>query len=181
MCLPDFKEFKQIDKSSPLIGYKTWRNKKNSLILTSEYQDYSWNKLEGPHEVLEINSGIYAYNNYNYNYNNYSYNYSNYNYNYSYNNSHSNYSNYNYSYGNNYYISGIISQWGKVAIHSEGQRSEYAKVKTLFTIRKSDASGTKEFLDWIDIFNKHIEDIAKEYECNTIPYQDFIDSQNVNR
>ena len=71
-------------------------------------------------------------------------------------------------------MTGIILQWGKVAIHSEGQRSEYAKIDTLFTIQESDAIGPKEFLNWIKIFNKRVEDIANKYNAKVITWQDFI-------
>lgn len=170
MCLPDFKEFKQIDESSPIIGYRAWRNeiKNSSLILKSEYQEYSWSKFEGPHEVKDKDSGIYAYNNYknNYNYYNYYYNnyYNNYNYNYFYN---------YYYYKNNYNLLGVINQYGKVAIHKEGQRSEYATVKTLFTIRESDMNGPEKFTNWIMEFNLHIIKISKKYNCDTTHWQDF--------
>src|SRR5688572_7186781 len=128
MCLTDFKEFKTIRKSNPLIGYRTWRLTREGVLL-SEYKDYKWKKtIEGPHKVTEKNSGIYAY---------------------------------YYNYNNNYnYISGIIQQYGKIAIHSIGQRSSYAKIQTFFTIRKSDAIDPKEFLDWIDKFNSNIEKLA---------------------
>lgn len=55
MCLPNFIEFRQIEESNPLIGYRTWKNliKNDNLILKSEYQEYEWNKLEGPHEILK--------------------------------------------------------------------------------------------------------------------------------
>ena len=160
MCLPDFIGYKQIEEFNSLIGYRFWRNKltDNSLILMSEHRDYNWNKLEGPHEVKEKDSGIYAYNN---NYNNYNYN----------NNYYNNYNNNNY---NN--ILGIILQYGKVAIHSSGQRSEYAKIKTLFSIRESDAQGSQKFLNWIKIFNKKIEVISKIYECDVISWQDYNES-----
>lgn len=143
MCLPDFTEFKQIEEDSPLIGYRSWKLLFKSGILKSENQNYEWNKkTEGPHEVLDINSGIYAYNNY-----------------------------------NNYNIFGVIKQYGKVAIHKIGQRSEYAVINTLFTIRKEDARGPQEFLNWIDTFNKNIIELAKRFECKTMHYQDFIESQ----
>jgi len=177
MCLPDFIEFKQIDESNSLIGYRNWRNLvENSLILKSENQNYEWNKLEGPHEVKPENSGIYSYNNYN-NYYNYYYNYNNYYYdhNYNYNNyydhnhDHNNY----YNYNNNIYLNGIINQWGKVAIHKLGYRSEYAKINTLFSIRELDMKGPKEFQNWIKIFNERINQIAEKYECKIISWQDF--------
>ena len=160
MCLPYFERFDNISEDDPLIGYRNWRLPiSNPITLISENQKYDWIKvIEGPHEVKDSNSGIYAYNNY---YNN-DYNY--YNYNYSYN--------YNYYY-NCYNIAGIIKQWGKVAIHKIGQRSEYAKIDTLFTIRESDAKGPKKFLDWIKNFNPVIEKLAKKYECKTISRQDF--------
>jgi|SRR5260221_744447 len=165
MCLPNFKEFKQIDEKDAIIGHRIWRNSinENELVLRSEYLDHYWKSIEGPHEVREINSGIYAYN-YNYNYNNY-YNYYNnyYNYNYNYNN----YYNYNYY--------GIVKQYGKVAIHLTGQRSEYAKIDTLFNIKLSDAKGPKEFLDWIELFNDKTDRIAEKYGCKVISYQDFIE------
>ena len=71
MCLPNLIEYKQIDESNPIIGYRIWRNTINpsSNILISEYMDYKWHKIEGPHEIKESNSGIYAYSN-NYYYNN---------------------------------------------------------------------------------------------------------------
>jgi hypothetical protein len=184
MCLPNLIEYKQIDKSNPIIGYRKWKNIINpeSLILKSEYIDYEWSKLEGPHEVREINSGIYAYNNnYNYYYNNYYNNYNNYNYynnynnyNYYYNNYYNNYNNY---YNNYYYnLQGIINQWGKVAIHKIGQRSEYANIKTLFAIRESDTKGPETFLTWVRKFNILINNIAEQYDCNVIYWQDFNES-----
>jgi hypothetical protein len=171
MCLPDFKEFKQIPENSPLIGYRTWKTsvRDDSYLLKSEFQDYHWNKLEGPHEVLKVNSGIYAYNNYYNYYNNYN-NYNN-NYYYYYNNNNNYYYYYN---NNNNYLAGIIHQWGKTAIHSMGQRSEYAKIDTLFSIRKLDAKGPKEFLDWTKIFNEKINKIAEFYGAKVITWQDFI-------
>jgi len=166
MCLPNFIETKDIPISEPLIGYRTWRNqiKGNPLILISENQNYIWSKLEGPHEVKEIDSGIYAYNNNYYNYNNYNNYYNYYNYN-----------NYYYNY-NNYYISGIILQYGRTAIHRDGQRSEYARMKTLFLIKESDTEGSEESIIWIKEFNKRINDLALVYECDTITWQDFKES-----
>ena len=156
MCLPNFERFEQISKDSPLIGYRSWRNKKESLDLKSENQEYIWVPVvTGPHEVLEFNSGIYAY----YNYNNNYYNYNNY------------YNNYN----NN--IGGIILQYGKVAIHREGQRSEFAKIDKLLLIREEDAQGSKEFLNWIKKFNIHVKQIAERYEAFTISWQDFKESK----
>jgi hypothetical protein len=173
MCLPDFKEFKQIEKNNPLVGYQVWKNKiKDSNILVSPLQDYEWkNQIEGPYEVLDSNSGIDAYNNNN-NYNYYYYNNNNYNNNY-YNYYYYHYHYYNYNY---YYIAGIIHQYGKTAIHLIGQRSEYVKIDTLFSIRKLDAEGPKEFLDWIDIFNKRVDDIANRYQAKVISWQDFNES-----
>ena len=166
MCLPNFIEFDNVIESEVLIGYRDWRNLiKDSLILESENQTYKWSKIEGPHEVKQENSGIYSYN-YNNNYNNNHYNNNNYNYNYYYKN-----------YNNYYNLSGIIKQWGKVAIHKTGYRSEYAKIDTLFSIRELDAQGIKEFLDWIKIFNARIEQIAEKYECKVVAYQDFIESE----
>jgi len=72
-------------------------------------------------------------------------------------------------------LSGIIRQWGKVAIHSEGYRSEYAKVNTLFLIRESNAKGSVKFLDWIKLFNDRISKIAEKYEAKVISWQDFIE------
>ena len=157
MCLPAFHEFKQIDKNNLLIGYRSWRNLilQESLILKSEYQDYEWKTEEGPHLVLNQNSGIYSYNYYNNN--NY---YDNYHYHY-----------YYQSYY--YYISGIISHWGNTAIHETGYRSEYAKINSLFTIRELDAVGPKDFINWIKLYNEKINKIAEKYECNTIYWQDY--------
>jgi hypothetical protein len=194
MCLPNFEKFINVDQSKGLTGYRTWRLRiKEPAILLSEFQEYKWDKIiEGPHKVKDINSGIYAYNNdhnnyyhNNYYYNNYYYNnyYSNYyKYNYNYNNDHYNYyNNYNNNYNNNYYnnynnINGIISQYGRVAIHKTGQRSEYAKISKLFTIRRLDAQGPKEFLSWIDKFNRIIANLASKYQCETCTWQDFNDS-----
>jgi hypothetical protein len=181
MCLSNFIEFDNVIESEALIGYRDWRNLiKDSLILESENQKYKWSKIEGPHEVKQENSGIYSYNYNSYNYN--SYNYNSHNYYYYYNNYYNNnYNSYNYNYENynyNYYnLSGIIKQWGKVAIHKTGYRSEYAKIDTLFSIRELDAQGIKEFLDWIKIFNARIEQIAEKYECKVMAYQDFIESE----
>ena len=125
---------------------------KNNLNLKSTDQNYIWKFiLDGPHTILDKNSGLYSYNNY--------YNY---------------YYNYNYNY---YNIGGIILLYGKVAIHMTGYRSEYAKIKTLFTIRESDAKGPKKFLNWIKIFNSKIEEVAKLYQVDTKYWQDFIDEQ----
>jgi len=171
MCLPGFVEFRQIGESSPFIGYRAWKNKlENSLVLISENQDYLWKKIEGPHEIRETNSGIYAYNYNSYNYNNYYDNYYN-------NNNYRYYDNNNYS---NYRISGIITQWGKVAIHKIGQRSEFAKVNTIFKIREQDAKGPKKFLDWIKLFNRRIISITDKYDAKTISWQDFTESKTFN-
>lgn len=171
MCLPNFKEFKQIDELNSLIGYRNWRvliKEPNKLI--SEYVNHSWlKKIEGPHEVLDKDSGIYSYNNNNYYNNNYYY-YNNYYYNYYYDNNYNYNNNYNY-----YYLFGIIKQFGKVAIHEDGYRSEYAIIDTLFTIRLSDAKGTEEFLSWIKKFNNMVEDLASFYGCKTQHHQDFVD------
>jgi hypothetical protein len=194
MYLPDFERFEQISEDKSLTSYRNWRlSIEDPINLISDIQEYVWNKvIEGPHEVLDSNSGIDAYNYnyyYNYNYNNYNnnnynyyyYNNNNYNYNYYNNNYNSNNNYYNnnynyYHYNNNYHyynIAGIIHQYGRVAIHKIGQRSEYAKIKTLFTIKESDAIGPKEFLCWISKFNLIIAELAKKYECDTIHYQDF--------
>src|SRR3990167_5608980 len=52
-----------------------------------------------------------------------------------------------YAYNNNnkYYIGGIIYQWGNTAIHKIGQRSEYAKIDTIFNIREGDTKGPEAF------------------------------------
>ncbi len=67
----------------------------------------------------------------------------------------------------------MIEQYGRVAIHITGQRSEYAKIIKLFIIRKSDARGPQDFLDWIEKFNLIITELSKKYECKTIHWQDF--------
>jgi hypothetical protein len=183
MCLPDFKRFEKIKESEALIGYRNWRlSGINPTTLISEYQDYRWNKIiEGPHIVKYNDSGIYAYNNnndYNYNYNNdYNYNNSDHDNNnyYNYNNN-NNYNEYNYNYYYNYILYGVIKQYGRVAIHEVGQRSQYAEIKTLFTIRELDATGPKEFLDWIKFdFNPIIIELSKKYKCKTQHLQDFIE------
>jgi len=169
MCLPNFIEMKQTERENSIIGYRNWGvNINNPISLLSEYQNYEWNPIEGPHEVRGSNSGIYSYNNYNNNNNNNNNN----NY-YYYNNNHCNYNNYNNNYNDYYYISGIINQWGKVAIHETGYRSEFATVNALFTIREIDAKGPAKFIFWIKTFNKTIENLAERYNCNTIHYQDY--------
>ena len=137
--------------------------------------NYFWTKRVGVgrHFVTERDSGIYSYN-YNYNYNkNYNYNYyENNNYeNYNYNN----YNNNDYYYNYNYYYSihGIIKQYGKVAIHKSGYRSEYAQIDTLFTIKELNATGSSEFLEWIKKFNQSVNEQAKFYKAKTIHYQDL--------
>lgn len=154
MCLPDFERFEQVKRVNALTGYRIWKNPiKDSNVLLSAYQNYNWKKVEGPHKVENKDSGIYAYNN---NYNNY----------------YNNYYKRNYY---NYYIIGIIKQYGKVAIHKTGQRSQYARIDTLFSIRELYTKGPKKFLDWIKIFNKRIEDISKIYDCKVISWQDFLE------
>ena len=177
MCLPNFVEFKQISEDSPIIGYRNWRVPIREPKLLSEYMNYKWSMIEGPHEVLDKDSGIYSYNyynnNYNNNYNHYNNNYNNY-YNYSYNNHlFELYEIKNKYYNNNYCISGIIHQYGKVAIHESGYRSEYAKIVKGFTIRESDAKGPEKFLSWIKEFNQIISNLCNG---NTIHYQDFIEN-----
>jgi hypothetical protein len=189
MCLPNFERFEVIDESNPIIGYRKWRlSIENPIQLKSDYTDYNWtNVIEGPHEVTDKDSGIYSYNNYYNNYNNEYYNYyyySNYGYHYYYNNrNYNNHNNFYYYYYNNYYnnynsncynVAGIIHQWGKVAIHKAGYRSEYAKVITLFTIKEPDVQRPGEFLEWIKKFNTIIQKLANKYEANTIPWQDFL-------
>ena len=180
MCLPNFIQMKNLSQDKAVTGYRNWKVKINEdNNLKSEYIDYIWITELTSHEVREENSGIYSYCNYNY-YNNYNNNYYNNNYynnyyNYNYNNNYNNYNN-NY-YNNNYYnISGIIKQFGKIAIHKIGYRSEYAIIDSLFTIRESDAKGDNQFINWIKEFNKRIEAIAMIYNCKTIYYQDFIES-----
>ena len=150
MCLPDFERFEIIPKENAITGYRVWRNLISpSIALLSENQNYQWKgKLEGPHEVKDTDSGIYAYNYYN-NCNCYNY--------------------YNY-------ILGIIKQYGKVAIHKTGYRSEYAKIDTLFSIRESDAP--KELLSWIKTFNELVTQIAEKYEVKVISYQDYADKMS---
>jgi len=153
MCLPDFIEMKNLSQDEAVTGYRNWKVKINEdNNLKSEYIDYIWITELTSHEVREENSGIYSYCSYN-----------NYNYNY-------------YNYYNNYNISGIIKQFGKIAIHKIGYRSEYAIIDSLFTIRESDAKGDNQFINWIKEFNKRIEAIAMIYNCKTIYYQDFIES-----
>ena len=173
MCLPDFIEFKNLSQDEAVTGYRNWKVKINEddKKLKSECRDYTWSIKLISHKVERENSGIYSYYNNNNNY--YYYNNNNY-YNY-YNNNYYNY----YYYNNNYYyyiISGIIKQFGKIAIHKIGYRSEYAIIDSLFTIRESDAKGDNRFISWIKEFNKKIEEIAKVYNCKTINYQDFIES-----
>jgi len=159
MCLPNFVEFIQIGEKDAMVGYRVWKNiiKEDNLTLLSEHRQYKnkdgmvkryeWNKLEGPHEVKIMNSGIYAHNYYHY------------------------YDN------NNYYILlGIILQYGKTAIHRAGQRSQFAKISILFNIRESDAKGPVEFLNWIKKFNNKISLIAEKYGCEVISWQDFKDN-----
>jgi hypothetical protein len=148
MCLPDFIEFKQIEESNPITGYRGWKLKFGGLELRSINQDYIWKAIEGPHVVLDKDSGLYSYN----------YNYKYYRY----------YNNYNYKYCD---IFGIIKQWGKVAVHKTGYRSEYAKIDTLFKIQESNAIGPKEFINRIGEFHKLIEKVADIYGCkvNLIP------------
>lgn len=182
MCLPNFIEFRQIEESSPIIGYRNWKVdiKTNKLELLSEFQNYIYRSpVDGPHEVKDRDSGIYSYCNYNYN-NYYNY-YDDYNYCNKYLNHNHNYYNYkhnkNHNYSHNYYyhINGIIEQFGKVAIHQVGYRSEYAKIKTLFTIRESDATGLDKFLNWIKKFNSLVSKIAIKYNANVISWQDHIE------
>ena len=175
MCLPDFKEFKTIRKSQALIGYRLWllNIKDMDAKLKSTNQDFTWSKITKADKLIEKDSGLYSYNNYNYHYyNNYHNNYHNNNYHY-----YDNYNNDNYyyydNYNYNYHIGGIIKQYGKVAIHETGYRSKFAIIDTLFTIRMSDAKGSQRFIDWINEFNKRIEKLAEFYECNTITWQDF--------
>ena len=168
MCLPNLIEMKNLSQDEAVTGYRNWRVKiKEDNNLKSEYIDYTWLTELTSHEVREENSGIYSYN-----YNNY-YNYNYYNNNNYYN--YYNYNNYNNNY-NNYNISGVIKQFGKIAIHKIGYRSEYAIIDSLFTIRESDAKGDNQFINWIKEFNKRIEAIAMIYNCKTIYYQDFIES-----
>jgi hypothetical protein len=199
MCLPDFEGFDNIREDNPLIGYRTWRFRiKGGEYLQSRQMDYVWKQVtEGPHAVGEFNSGIYGYNSnyknnytncYNSNYNNsYNNNYTNCynnNYNYCYNNyynkyynnyNNNSYSNYYYNYYDYYYHNGIIRQYGRVAIHKVGQRSEYAEVQTLFTIRESDARGDNTFIDWIKEFNQRVRQLAEFYKAGTQDWQDFLE------
>ena len=182
MCLPNFIRFDDVDESTPIIGYRIWRNKitRDNLTLKSEHINYDWPVKPEQHIVTDSDSGIYAYNDYNYNYN-YNYNYYNYNNNYSYNNSYNYNNNYNSYYNNNYNnnynnykLFGIIKQYGRIAFHKDGQRSEYARIDTIFTIRELDAEGPAKFLDWIKLFNIKIQNIAYYYKIpNVISWQVF--------
>lgn len=169
MCLPDFVKFENIKQENAVIGYRNWKLEIKSSKLYSTYRNYEWNKvIDGPHEVKNSDSGIYSYYNYNYRYSNNNYYNSNKN-NYNYNNRY----NYNYKYN---HISGIIFQYGKTAIHKEGYRSEYAIIKSFFTIRESDALDSKEFKRWINKFNKQINDLAIKFNATTIRWQDFVEN-----
>ena len=154
MCLPNFIEFKQVEESSLIVGYRTWKFPINSqlTILKSQYQDFEWAHSPLITELTESNSGFYSHNN---NYNHY----------------------YNHYYYNSYYIRGIVHQYGKVAVHESGYRSECCKIVTLFTIREWNAVGTKN-LDWIKKFNELVRKIAKSYNATTIHHQDWRESQN---
>jgi hypothetical protein len=149
-----------VDERDSITGYRVWKTPvAGDLILKSDFQDYTWKPVESKHPVAEFNSGLYAYNNNNnYYYNNYDNNY------------------YNNYYKNYYQVFGVIKQWGRVAIHLSGQRSENAKITILFTTRESDAKGPKEFLNWIRIFNKRIVSLATIYNCKTQHYQDFLEN-----
>ena len=188
MCLENFERFEQIKKIHAITGYRSWwlNIKDENSFLKSDSRNFFWdNKIIKADKVVEKDSGLYSYNN-----NNYYYNYNNYynNNNNNYNNNNNNYNNYNnYNYNNNYYynyncnnynIIGIIKQYGKVAIHLSGYRSQYAIIDTLFTIRKLDAKESQEFLDWIDKFNARIEKLAKFYDCKVVSWQDFLDEKN---
>ncbi len=157
MCLPNFIEFKIISEAEAIIGYRNWRIKiSGNDDLVSESQNYIWPVELISHKVEKENSGIYSYNNYNYYYNNYN----------------------NYYNNNNYYnIGGTIKQFGKVAIHKIGYRSEFARIDILFTIRELDAIGDEEFKNWIKVFNERIIKIANKYGAKTIHYQDFIEDK----
>ena len=170
MCLPNFIEFKQVEESSLIVGYRTWKFPINSqlTILKSQYQDFEWAHSPLITELTESNSGFYSHNNYNH-YNNH--------YNHYYYNDYNYYNHYNNNDYNYYYIRGIVHQYGKVAVHESGYRSECCKIVTLFTIREWNAVGTKN-LDWIKKFNELVRKIAKSYNATTIHHQDWRESQN---
>lgn len=164
MCLPNFLRFEDVVEENALTGYRTWRASiEGELILQSEYQEYIWDSPPPAVVVLESDSGYYSYN-YNNNYNYYNHNHNNYN----------NYNHYN-NYKHNYNHYGIVKHFGKVAIHKTGYRSENIRIDTLFTIRESDATGSKDFLAWIPLFNTRVRQIAEKYKAKTEHYQDFLE------
>jgi len=147
MCLPNFQRFEIIRKDNPIVGYRSWYVNIKEPKLKSTNQDFIWKEKVGPVKVTARNSGFYSYNNNNYN------------------------NNYNYY---NYHVAGIIHQYGKVAIHEIGYRSQYAKIIKLFTIKESDAKSSPEFIQWISKFNE----LIRSFGIETVHYQDFVESEN---
>jgi hypothetical protein len=153
----------ELTKKEALIGYRSWyiTNPLNNQekALKSLNQNYLWvKKGENKGNPLRNNSeGIYNYKYYNYNH----YNYNNYKY----------YKYYNYKY---YYICGKSLLYGKVFTYKDGYRSSICIPTHLVILSDKkwfEDSNTKDFANH---FNKLISDLAKEYDCEVIDYDDFM-------
>jgi hypothetical protein len=184
MCLPNFIRFEEVPETNPITGYRIWRLKNYRLF--SDVTPYEWTRIvEGPHKVERENSGIYAYSKYTYmidDWNPWVYDYCCYKYFYDYC-CHKYYSQKYYSYrsfedySKKYRIAGIIHQYGNTAIHENGQRSEYAKIVRLFSIRESDSIKDEGFMDWIRSLNRGVEALALRFSCEVQSLQNFLEEQ----
>jgi len=158
-----------LSEAKALIG---WRNNhitnpfnNQEKHLKSLHQDYLWPKYK-PAEgnpQLEDSAGVYNYN-YNYDYNNYNHNnYDYYNHNYY---DYNNYNNYNY-----YNIQVRTKVFGKVFVYEKGYRSSLCKVDALVILDRDSQWFTDEKTKlFSEHFNKTLEALAKEYNCDVVEY-----------
>ncbi len=148
-----------LEEANSIIGYRnniifnSFNN--GEKMLKSTNIDYSWpKKLLAEGKPLRENSeGIYSYYNNNY----YNYNYNNYNYN-------NNYNNY-------YNILLLIKIHGLIFEYKEGYRSQFAKPHQLVILDKDSSWFTdEETIKFANHFNSTLENLAKEYDCETIEW-----------
>ena len=167
---------KILPREEALVGYRNWyiinsfNDKEKSL--KSINMEFLWPKKEEiKGNPTEDNSeGIYNYSNYYYS----NYYYYNYNNNYYYNNYYY-YYNYNYNNNNNYYyICGKTLLYGKVFSYKEGYRSSLCVPTHLVILSDKRWFEDKKSTSFAKHFNEIVSNLAKEYDCEVIGYNEFM-------
>lgn len=161
----------KLTREQALVGYRSWyiinsfNDKEKSLKSTNI--EFLWPKkkkcLSNP--LRENSEGFYNYNICNYN-NNYDYYYDYYN-------------SYNYynKYYNNYKVAGKTLLYGKVFSYSNGYRSSTCIVTHLAVLSDKRWFENEKTVKFAQHFNDIVSNLAKEYNCKTINYDDLIEGK----